>query len=203
MSRRPRLTAPLMIFAMMCLFVSAAHAADKAAPDFSLTSSDGKVVKLSDYKGKTIVLEWLNHGCPFVKKHYTSGNMQAIQKAYTAKGVIWLSIISSAPGKQGHSTPEIANADRKRVGSAATAILIDENGAVGKLYEAKTTPNMLVISGPDQQIQYSGAIDDNPSFDPAVIPASKNLVKAALDSVLAGQTVAVPTTASYGCSVKY
>lgn len=172
------------------------------APDFSAINSKGKTVKLSDYKGKTVVLEWLNHGCPFVKKHYGSGNMQAVQAAATQQGVVWLSVISSAKGKQGASTPEVAESERKDHKSKASEILLDAEGKVGQAYAAKTTPHMFVID-PAGKLVYQGAIDDNPSADPADVKTARNYVKDALASVAAKKPVEVAETKSYGCSVKY
>ena len=174
----------------------------KPAPDFSLPSSEGKKVKLSDYKGKTVVLEWLNHGCPFVRKHYDSKNMQQLQKKYSGKGVVWLSIISSAPGKQGHSSAAQAEADKKKNGASPSAIILDEKGEVGKLYGAKTTPHMYVVDAKGT-LAYMGAIDDNSSADPEDVKTAKNYVSAALDSTMAGKKVETAQTESYGCSVKY
>ncbi|MEO6053939.1 MAG: thioredoxin family protein [Chthoniobacterales bacterium] len=182
--------------------LSAAPEIGKAAPDFTAVDSNGKTHKLSDYKGKFVVLEWLNLGCPFVRKHYESHNMQNLQKQYTDKGVVWLSIVSSAPGKQGNLTPEETNKRKQQEGSNATVILLDEKGIVGRLYDAKTTPDMFVIN-PAGVLLYSGAIDDKKSTDVADIPTSKNYVKAALDEALAGKPVSQAQTASYGCSVKY
>lgn len=173
-----------------------------AAPDFTLKDSDGKSQTLSSYKGKYVVLEWFNEGCPFVKKHYESGNMQALQKEATAKGVVWLSVISSAEGKQGFSTPEQANATRKRWNIASTATLLDAKGEAGRLYEAKTTPHLFVIN-PEGKVVYMGAIDDKPSSDPADIKTAKNYVKAALDEAMAGKPVTTVSTTPYGCSIKY
>lgn len=172
------------------------------APDFTLTDSDGRTHKLSDFSGKVVVLEWLNHGCPFVKKHYDSGNMQALQKKYTGEGVVWLSVVSSAPGKQGHMSPADTNKTKSEKGSAATAILIDEDGKVGKLYNAKVTPELFIV-GKDGNLLYAGAIDDKKSTDPADIAGSKNFVAQALDEVLAGKPVSQPSSTAYGCSVKY
>lgn len=172
------------------------------APDFKVTDSDGKLQSLSAYQGKYVVLEWFNEGCPFVKKHYESNNMQALQKEATGKGVVWLTVISSAEGKQGYSTPAEANATRKRWNVAATATLIDSKSEVGKLYEAKTTPHMFVIN-PEGKVVYMGAIDDKSSSDPADIKTSKNYVKAALDEAMAGKPVTTAATTPYGCSVKY
>ena len=159
-------------------------------------------LRLASFAGKFVVLEWLNHGCPFVKKHYGGGNMQALQKEYTAKGVVWLSIISSAPGKQGHSTAEQANAATKEQGAQPTVVLLDESGAVGHLYDATTTPDMFVID-PSGTLIYAGAIDDQPSFDPETRRNAKNYVRAALDEAMAGKPVTTPATKSYGCGVKY
>lgn len=172
------------------------------APEFTLPGSDGKTYSLKSFQGKTVVLEWLNHGCPFVKKHYRSGNMQKWQQAYTAKGVVWLSIISSAPGKQGYGSAAETEADRKKHKSLATAVLLDPSGKVGKAYKAKTTPHMYVI-GPKGHLLYQGAIDDHDSTDRDGLAQSKNFVQHALDEILAGKKVSVAMTPPYGCSVKY
>jgi len=172
------------------------------APEFTLTDSNGQSHNLSDFKGKFVVLEWLNHGCPFVQKHYDGGNMQGLQKEYTGKDVVWLSIASSAPGKQGHMSPEETNKAKEEKGSAATAILIDEDGTVGKLYDAKVTPELYVIN-PEGTLVYMGAIDDKKSVDAADVAGAKNYVKQALDEALAGNPVSEPATEAYGCSVKY
>lgn len=175
---------------------------DKPAPDFTLPDSNGKSHSLSDYKGKIVVLEWLNHGCPFVKKHYNSGQMQKLQKTYAKKGVIWLSIISSAPGKQGYSTPEQANEQIKEKKAAPTALLLDPDGNVGKLYGAKTTPHMYIITS-DGVLVYNGAIDDIRSSKVEDIAKAKNYVQIGLDEALAGKEVSTKTSVPYGCSVKY
>jgi peroxiredoxin len=180
----------------------AAPQVGQPAPEFTLTDSDGQSHNLSDFKGKFVVLEWLNHGCPFVVKHYESGNMQNLQKEYTGKDVVWLSIVSSAPGKQGHMSPGETNEAKQEKGSAATAVLLDEDGTVGRLYNAKVTPELFVIN-PDGVLVYAGAIDDRKSTDPADVAGAKNYVKQALDEAMAGQSVSEPTTAAYGCSVKY
>jgi len=174
----------------------------KAAPDFSLTDSNGQKHALSDYKGKYVVMEWFNPDCPFVKKHYNSGNIPQLQKQYTAKGVVWLSINSSAPGKQGSYTPQGFNKFVTDQGAAPTAVLIDTGGKVGKLYDAQTTPSMFVID-PNGILIYQGAIDDTPGTDIADLKTAKNYVSAALDAAMSGKPVAVSTTKSYGCSVKY
>ncbi len=176
-------------------------AADDAAPDFSLPDIDGKVHNMADYKGKIVVLEWTNYDCPFVKKHY-KGNMQELQKRYTSKGVIWLTISSSAPGKQGNYPPEKWRSMVKETGAAATALLLDPDGKVGRLYGAKATPHMYVISA-EGNIIYQGAIDDKPSWKEEDSEGAMNYVAEAIDSTLAGKPVAVPTTKAYGCSVKY
>ena len=172
------------------------------APAFTLTDTRGKQHKLADFKGKHVVLEWVNFGCPFVKKHYESGNMQSTQKKAVDKGVVWLSVCSSAEGKQGHMDPDDWNeeiADRKL---ASTAVLLDESGAVGKTYGAKTTPHMYIIN-PDGILIYKGAIDDKPNTNKDSIPGARNHVLAALDESLAGKPVSTASTTPYGCSVKY
>lgn len=174
----------------------------KAAPDFKLTDADGKTHSLSDFKGKHVVLEWINHGCPFVVKHYDSGNMQALQKEFTGKGVVWLSICSSAKGKQGHMSPADWKKTVAEKGSAPTAVLLDEPGKVGKLYDAKTTPHMFVVN-PEGTLIYMGAIDDKPTADKADVPGAKNFVRAALTEAMEGKPVSQPSTKPYGCSVKY
>ena len=180
----------------------AAPQVGQPAPEFTLTDSNGQSHKLSDFKGKFVVLEWLNHGCPFVVKHYESGNMQNLQKEYTGKDVVWLSIVSSAPGKQGHMSPEETNKAKAEKGSTATAVLLDEDGTVGKLYDAKVTPELYVIN-PAGVLVYAGAIDDKKSTDPADVAGAKNYVKQALDEAMAGKPVSEPSTTAYGCSVKY
>jgi peroxiredoxin len=180
----------------------AAPQTGQPAPEFSLTDSNGKSHKLSDFKGKFVVLEWLNHGCPFVIKHYGSGNMQKLQKEYTGKDVVWLSIASSAPGKQGNMSPEETNKTKEEKGSAASAVLLDEDGTVGKLYDAKVTPELYVIN-PEGVLVYKGAIDDKKSVDAADVAGAKNYVKQALDEAMAGKAVSEPVTAAYGCGIKY
>jgi len=174
----------------------------KPAKDFTATDTNSKNHSLSDYKGKIVVLEWLNHGCPFVKKHYNSGSMQELQKRYTEKGVIWLSIISSAPGKQGYCTPEEANELTQQKNAAPTALLLDPDGEVGKLYDAKTTPHMFIINS-DGVLVYNGAIDDISSTKIEDIANAKNYVQIALDELMAGKQVSTQTSQPYGCSVKY
>lgn len=173
-----------------------------AAPDFALTDATGMPWTLSDFKGKYVVLEWTNFGCPFVKKFYSNGDMQALQAKYTDKEVVWLSICSSAPGKQGHCTAEEVGklvADQKVAGSA---YLTDEDGKVGKLYGAKTTPHIFIID-PDQTLIYQGAIDSIRSTDSADIAKAENYVSKTLDTAMAGGPVDPASTKSYGCGVKY
>jgi len=179
-----------------------AAAIGKPAPDFALAGIDGNTHSLSAHRGKFIVLEWNNWDCPFVKKHYASGNMQGLQKTYRDKGVVWITICSSAPGKQGHYE---AGEQRKRFEqnrSAATAYVLDPDGKVGRAYAAKTTPHMFVID-PEGVLIYGGAIDDKPSTKTADVEGAKNFVRACLDAALAGKPVESKTSAPYGCSVKY
>ncbi len=173
-----------------------------AAPEFTLTDTKGVSHNLSDFKGKFVVLEWVNHGCPFVVKHYSGGNMQGLQKEFTDKGVVWLSICSSAEGKQGYMSNDEWNAAIEEKGIAATATLIDEDGTVGKLYKAKVTPHMYIIDA-DGNLIYQGAIDDKRSTDAEDIATSENYVRSALTAALAGEPVAKSVTQPYGCSVKY
>jgi hypothetical protein len=190
------------LLALAPLAQAAEALVDKPAPDFTLPDSNGKNHSLSDYKGKIVVLEWLNHGCPFVKKHYNSGQMQKLQETYGKKGVIWFSIISSAPGKQGYCTPEQANELIKEKKAAPTALLLDPDGEVGKLYGAKTTPHMYIITS-DGVLVYNGAIDDIRSTNVEDIAKAKNYVQIGLDEVMAGKEVSTKTSVPYGCSVKY
>ncbi len=172
------------------------------APAFSLPDTNGGQEALSALKGKYVVLECVNFECPFVGKHYGSGNMQKLQKIYTGKGVVWLSINSSAPGKQGALDATKANALVKDKGAAPTAFLLDSEGAVGQAYGAKTTPHMFIID-PSGKLIYNGAIDDRPSTDKADIGPARNYVQAALDEALAGKPVTTTSSQPYGCSVKY
>jgi AhpC/TSA family len=189
------------LFALMS-FSAFALTSGTMAPDFTLKSATGKDIKLSDFKGKIVVLEWMNHGCPFVRKHYDSGNMQSLQKKYTGQNVLWFSIISSAEGKQGYVTAEEAIKDWKDNKSSATDVLLDPTGKVGKLYEAKTTPHMFVIDKTGL-VAYQGAIDSIADAEKASVASAKNYVAQALDEVIVGKKVSQPATKSYGCSVKY
>ena len=172
------------------------------APDFTGTDSNGKTQKLSAYKGKIVVLEWHNNGCPFTQKHYNSGNMQNLQKKWVAKGVVWFTVISSAPGAQGYMTAEQENAYMKKMNAAPTAAILDPSGTIGHLYSAKTTPHMFIIDQTGKLV-YDGAIDDNSSSDANAIPTSKNFVDAALTELTSGKTVTTASSRPYGCSVKY
>ena len=174
----------------------------KQVPEFALTDTNGKTHHLSDYKGKYIVLEWYQPDCPFVRKHYNSGNMQALQKEYVAKGVVWLSIDSSAAGQEGYYPSAELNQISTKSGAVRTALLLDADGKVGHLFGAKTTPDMYIIN-PQGVLVYQGAIDDKPSTDLADVKTAKNYVKSALNAVMGGQTVATASTRPYGCSVKY
>jgi len=172
------------------------------APNFSLPGEDGKTHALADYKGKTVVLEWTNAECPFVKKHYSQGNMQSLQKTYTGKDVVWLSLISSAPGKQGAVDAAGAAAIVKEKGAAPSHVLLDSRGDVGRLYEAKTTPHLFIVDKTGK-LAYAGGIDSEPSADPADIATATPYVKNALDELLAGKPVTTAVTKPYGCSIKY
>jgi len=172
------------------------------APDFTLTDSNGQSVSLSDYAGKQVVLEWTNHECPFVRKHYSSGNMQATQKAITDEGVVWLSVISSAPGKQGYVKGDEANELTESRGAHPTRVLLDPTGEVGRLYGATATPQLVVMDA-EHTIQYYGAIDDTPTANVNDLETAQNLVLAAFRDMDAGKPVEVPYEPPYGCTVKY
>ena len=172
------------------------------APEISATDTNGKMQTLSQYKGKFVVLEWTNPDCPFVHKQYDSGNMQKLQKEYTAKGVVWLSINSSAAGKQGNYPPEKWNGIVKEKGAAPTAVLLDPDGKIGREYAAKTTPHIFIIN-PDGKLIYEGGIDSIRSPNPADIPQATNYVRATLNEAMAGKPVTTPVTQPYGCGVKY
>ncbi|TAG80869.1 MAG: thioredoxin family protein [Burkholderiales bacterium] len=187
------------------LAFAAANAATvgQAAPDFTLTDVNGKSIKLSDFKGKHVVLEWTNPNCPFVVKHYGSNNMQTLQKDKTAKNVVWLAVNSTAKSHQDYMAP--AALSSKMIGewkAAPTGLLMDESGTVGKSYQAKTTPHMYVID-PTGKLVFAGGIDDKRSANPADVKTAKNFVRAALDESMAGKPVSVSTATPYGCSIKY
>ena len=187
---------------VLVLVAQAAIAPGQAAPDFSLLDVNGKVQKLSDYRGKYVVLEWFNSECPFVQKHYESGNMQGLQARYAQKGVVWLGINSTSPRHSNYRDPARSQTILNEWKSAPTAFLLDPDGRVGRQYGARTTPHMYVID-PKGTLVYAGGIDDKPSTSQRDIPAAKNLVAAALDESLSGKAVGTPSAMPYGCSVKY
>ena len=191
-------------FVLIIALVATALAArvGDPAPDFTATDSNGKSHHLADYKGKYVVLEWHNQGCPYTKKHYESGNMQKLQKNWTEKGVVWFTVISSAPGTQGYVTAAEENEYVKKMNATPTAVLLDPQGTVGHLYAAKTTPHMYIID-PKGVLVYNGAIDDHPTSDPSDIASSKNYVSTALQEAMAGKSITDAATRPYGCSVKY
>src|SRR5246127_770561 len=197
----------LLFTAITTLVAGALYASDippvgSAAPDFSAPDANGKTQSLAEYKGKYVVLEWFNPECPFVKKHYGSSNMQNLQKEFTDKGVVWLTIDSNAPGTEGNLTAEQAAKIATSWKTHETALLLDPEGNAGRAYGAKNTPNMVVIN-PEGKIIYRGAIDSKATPNPSDIPSSTNYVKAALDQSLSGKSVSTPETKPYGCSVKY
>jgi peroxiredoxin len=195
----------LILTAALAIIACSAPAAPKVgvpAPAFSLAGADSKTHALSQYKGKLVVLEWTNHECPFVKKHYGSGNMQSLQKEFTAKDIVWLSVITGKEGKQGVVSAEEAHALTKTRGAAPTAVLFDPSGDVGRAYGARTTPHMYIISK-DGKLIYAGGIDSIDSSDVDDIPKATPYVKVALNEALAGKPVSTPVTKPYGCSVKY
>lgn len=197
-----RIILALALFLAPVSQASAQVESGKPAPDFTAKDTHGKDVSLAALKGKEVVLEWTNHQCPFVIKHYESGNMQKTQAYAKEKGAVWISVISSASSKQGYVTDEEANTlatDRKAV---PDHIIRDENGDLGRLYGAKTTPHMFVITK-EGVLAYQGAIDDRPTPDKADIAGATNYVNAALDALAEGKTPEKTTTQPYGCSVKY
>ena len=201
------LSMPSMLSSMALSLIALAGPAGAAtvgaaAPDFQLKDATGKLVKLADFKGKHVVLEWTNPGCPFVVKHYGSQNMQGLQKEYTVKNVVWLSVSSTAPGHSDYLAPAALTAKYKAWGSANSAMLMDDDGSVGKAYSARTTPHMYVID-PAGKLVYAGGIDDKRSANPDDVKSAKNFVRAALGESMAGKAVSTPTATPYGCSVKY
>jgi peroxiredoxin len=184
------------------LFAAETPKVGAPAPGFSLSDSKGKTHSLGEFKGKYVVLEWFNPGCPFVQKHYKSDNMQELQRKFTGKDVVWLTIDSSAPGAEGYLTPEEANKQIADWRMKSTALLLDSAGKVGHEYGATNTPHMYVID-PGGKLIYSGAIDSKPSVDPDDIKGATNYVQNALDEAMSGKTVSTPTSRAYGCSIKY
>jgi AhpC/TSA family len=195
--------------AMMIITLSAGmqHATAQAligaaAPAFTLTDSNGRTLSLADFKGKTVVLEWTSHECPYVGKHYRGNNMQALQKKWTGQGVVWLSVISSAPGQPGYVSPQQANKLTAGRGAAPTAVLFDPTGKVGHAYGARTTPHMYVING-EGALVYKGGIDDQPTARLQDLKIARNFVDQALSEISQDQPVSVTTSRAYGCSIKY
>jgi hypothetical protein len=194
-----------IVFTLLMLaphFAISAVKVGQPAPDFTGTASNGKSYHLADYRGKFVVLEWHNNGCPYTQKHYNSGNMQNLQKQWTVQGVVWFTVISSALGKQGYVNANEENNYLAKMGAAPTAALLDPTGAIGHLYDAKTTPQMIIIN-PQGVMIYDGAIDNRPTEDLKDIPGATNYVSLALGQSLAGKLVEIAVTRPYGCSVKY
>jgi AhpC/TSA family len=195
---------------LLTLVAASSRAADTSpparlgapAPNFTLIDSNGNSVSLADFKGKTVVLEWTNHECPYVRKHYGGNNMQGLQKKWTAQGVVWLTLVSSHPGAQGFVHGLEANKLTQERGAAPTAVLLDPKGGVGRSYGAQVTPHMYVITG-EGALVYMGGIDDKPSTRLEDLKTAKNFVDAALSEVVAGKAVSVKTSRPYGCTIKY
>jgi hypothetical protein len=199
----PRPHRKLLSFALILFTLPAlALIPGTLAPDFRGTDSTGAQHTLSQYRGKYVVLEWANQGCPYDRKHYLSGSMEALQKEWTAKGIIWLSVISSAPGEQGYVTPAEENTYLKTMHAAPTAALLDPEGAIGRLYEAKTTPHIFVID-PTGKLIYQGAIDNKPTTEQEDLKGADNYLNDALNAAMSGKPIQVASTRPYGCSVKY
>jgi len=198
------LLASLVAASVSFAMVNAAEAATvgQAAPNFTLKDTNGKTVSLADYKGKTVVLEWHNPACPFVVKHYDTANMQGLQSKYGKDGIVWLSINSTETGHQDYRKPDAMNSYLKTQNAAPTSYLMDESGATGKAYAAKTTPHMYVINSQGTLV-YAGGIDDKRSAKKEDVPTAKNYVVAALDEVKAGKAITTATSTPYGCSIKY
>jgi peroxiredoxin len=172
------------------------------APAFTVKDSRGQTQSLAQYRGKYVVLEWHNQGCPYTRKQYVTGNMQALQKQWTAKGVVWFTVISSAFGQQGYVTPKEENSYLDKMHADPTAVLLDPAGEIARLYSARTTPQMIVID-PSGNVIYDGAIDDRPTPDLKDVPGARNYVSEALTEAMAGQPIAIPFTRPYGCAIKY
>ena len=192
----------LITLAFVAGSVIAAPRVGEPAPDFTGVDTQGKTHRLADYRGKTVVLEWTNHDCPYVRKHYGAGNLQEQQREAAAQGVIWLSVISSAPGQQGYVSPAEADELTRSRKAAPHAVLLDPEGRIGRAYEAKTTPHMYIIDEAGKLV-YMGGIDSLATADPADIPKATQYVRVALKERAAGQPISAPVTRPYGCSVKY
>lgn len=193
---------PLIITVLYACGSSAALRVGEPAPGFEGVDTGGNVHRLADYRGKTVVLEWTNHDCPYVRKHYGAGNMQAQQREAAAQGVVWLSIISSAPGKQGHVSPEAAEELTRKRKAAPLAVILDSEGRIGRAYHARTTPHMFIIDATGVLV-YMGGMDSISTASPDDIPQATQYVRAALQELAAGKPVSTPVTRPYGCSVKY
>jgi len=191
-----------LVLAMLFACWAYAQRVGEPAPDFRATDSNGQIHKLSEYRGKFVVLEWHNNGCPYTRKHYESGNMQGLQREWTGRGVIWFTVISSAPGQQGYVTAQQENDYLKQMNASPTAALLDPQGDIGRLYAAKTTPHMFIIN-PSGVLIYDGAIDSKATTDQGDIASATNYVSQALSEAMAGKPVSTPTSRPYGCSVKY
>ncbi|NBC34869.1 MAG: redoxin domain-containing protein [Alphaproteobacteria bacterium] len=194
--------APLAAPGPMVRPAYAAPTIDTPAPGFTGTDSEGGTHSLADYRGRVVILEWTNHQCPYVQKHYGTGNMQALQREAADAGHVWLSVISSAPGLQGHVEPGRANALTAERNAAPSAVILDPSGDIGRLYDARTTPHMYVID-PAGTLVYRGGIDDRPTARWSDVEGATNHVRQALADLAAGRPVATPVTRPYGCSVKY
>lgn len=197
-----RMLCPRLVSVLFLISSTLAVKVGESAPDFHATDSNGQVQKLSAHRGKFVVLEWHNNGCPYTQKHYESGNMQRLQKGWTGKGVIWFTVVSSAPGQQGYVTAAQENEYLKQMKASPSAALLDPQGEVGRLYSAKTSPHMFLIN-PAGVLVYDGAIDDKATTDQADIATAKNYVSQALQEAMANKPVSIPTSRPYGCSVKY
>ena len=199
------LSRSILLTAALALAAPAAYAAPvvgQPAPAFTAKDADGKTRSLSEFKGSTVVLEWTNDGCPYVQTHYKSGNMQGLQKGAAKDGVIWLTLISSAPGKQGYLDGAQARGWTAANDAGSTALLLDPAGQVGHAYAAKTTPHMYIVDKAGK-LAYMGGIDDRPTADPASLKGAKNYVSAALSDIKAGRPVATAVSKPYGCTIKY
>ena len=181
---------------------AAAAKVGEAAPTFTAITSTGPSVSLGDYRGKIVILEWTNHDCPYVRKHYETSNMQTLQKETIGQGVVWLTVISSAPGTQGYVSPSEANELTSTRQAAPTAVVLDPKGTVGRMYGATNTPHMYIVDK-NGVLVYAGAIDDKPTTRRSDVQGAQNYVRAALQAVSAGQPVKTPVTRAYGCTVKY
>jgi peroxiredoxin len=192
----------LSIALFFALSAQATPRVGNPAPDFTGVDTEGVSHKLSDYRGSTVILEWTNHDCPFVQKHYGTGNMQGLQKEAKEQNIVWLSIISSAPGKQGHVSPEQANQLTRERDASPSAVILDSDGKIGQMYQARTTPHMFIID-PEGTLMYMGAIDDKPTARWSDVETANNYVRMALNAMNSGQPVQSASTRPYGCSVKY